>query len=137
MTDNKRFAETVYKHLNAFDFDAVEPYFAEDVETRTPGGTLKTRDEWRAMGDAFKNAAPDARHEMTRYFEDGDTIIVEGVYTGTQTGPMVTEQGTLPASGNAFAFPYADIFQLKDGVCVSHHIYWDSLGFLTQLGVMG
>jgi hypothetical protein len=54
---------------------------------------------------------------------------------GTQTGPLVTEGGTLPASGNAFAFPYVDQFQLRDGICVSHRIYWGNLGFMMQLGI--
>jgi len=137
MSEHRTFVETVYRHLNAADFDSVEPHFAADVETQTPGGTLKTRDEWRAMGDAFHTAVPAARHEILRCFEDGDTVIVEGVYSGTQTGPLVTEGGTIPASGNAFAFPYVDLFQLRDGVCVSHRIYWDNMGFMMQLGVTG
>ena len=137
MNQHRDFIDTVYGYFNTGSYDAVEPYFAPDVETRTPGGTLKTRDEWRAMGEAFLAAVPDMHHEVVGYFEDGDTILVEGVYSGTQTGPLVTENGTLPASGNAFAFPYLDVFELRDGVCVSHRIYWDNLGFLTQLGAMG
>ena len=137
MSTHRAFIDTVYGHFNNGNYDAVEPYFAPDVETRSPGGTLKTRDEWRAMGEAFLSAVPDMHHEVVGYFEDGDTILVEGVYSGTQTGPLVTENGTLPASGNAFAFPYIDVFELRDGVCVSHRIYWDNLGFLTQLGAMG
>ena len=137
MNQHRTFIDSVYGYFNDHDYDAVEPYFAPDVETRTPGGTLKTRDEWRAMGEAFLAAVPDMRHEVVGYFEDGDTILVEGVYSGTQTGPLVTENGTLPASGNAFAFPYVDIFELRDGICVSHRIYWDNLGFLTQLGAAG
>ena len=49
-----------------------------------------------------------------------------GCNAGTQTGPLVTEGGTIPASGNAFAFPYVDLFQLRDGVCVSHRVFWDN-----------
>jgi ketosteroid isomerase-like protein len=135
MSQHRTFIDTVYRHLNSADFDAVEPNFAPDVETQTPGGTLKTLDEWRAMGKAFHTAVPDATHEIVRYFEAGDTVIVEGIYSGTQTGPLVTEGGSLPASGNAFAFPYADLFQLQDGICTSHRIYWDNVGFMMQLGV--
>jgi ketosteroid isomerase-like protein len=45
------------------------------------------------------------------------------------------DNGTLPASGNAFAFPYVDLFELRDGICISHRVYWDNVGFLMQLGV--
>ena len=72
---------------------------------------------------------------VVRTFEDGDTVIVEGVFSGTQTGPLVMDNGTLPASGNAFAFPYVDLFELRDGICISHRVYWDNVGFLMQLGV--
>jgi steroid delta-isomerase-like uncharacterized protein len=137
MNQHRTFIDTVYEHFNTGDFDAVEPYFAPDVETQAPGGTLKTRDEWRAMGEAFRTAVPDMHHEIVSYYEDGDTLLVEGVYSGTQTGPLVTDSGTLPASGNAFAFPYVDIFELRDGICLNHRIYWDNLGFLTQLGAAG
>lgn len=134
MNQHRAFIDTVYGHFNSGDYDAVEPYFAADVETRSPGGTLKTRDEWRTMGEAFRAAVPDMHHEVVGYYEDGDTILVEGTYSGTQTGPLVTDTGILAASGNAFAFPYVDVFELHEGICVSHRIYWDNLGFLAQLG---
>ena len=135
MGQHTTWVDTVYQHLNSHDLDALEAYVADDVETHTPGGVLKTRDEWRAFGEAFYTAVPDAKHEQIRTFEDGETVIVEGVFSGTQTGPLVMDNGTLPASGNAFAFPYVDIFELSDGICVSHRVYWDNAGFLMQLGV--
>jgi steroid delta-isomerase-like uncharacterized protein len=135
MGQHRAFIDTVYRHLNAADFDAAAPYFAPDVETQTPNGTLKTTEEWLAFGHAFHAAVPDAKHEIVRCFEDGDTVIVEGVYSGTQTGPLVSDAGTIPASGNSFAFPYVDFFQLRNGVCVSHRVYWDNVGFMMQLGV--
>jgi ketosteroid isomerase-like protein len=135
MAQHTTWINDVYRHLNAADLDSVEPYFAPDVQTQTPGGPMKTRDEWRAFGTAFYTAVPDAKHEIVRSFEDGDTIIVEGVFSGTQTGPLVMESGTIPASGNAFAFPYVDLFELRDGICVGHRVYWDNVGFLMQLGV--
>ncbi|HWJ82956.1 MAG TPA: ester cyclase [Nocardioides sp.] len=137
MSEHTEFVETVHRHLNDDDFDALRPHFAADVETQTPGGTLKSFDDWRAMGEVFQVAAPDARHQSLRVFEDGDSVIVEGIYAGTHTGPLVTEAGEVPASGNSFALPYVDIFQLRDGVCVSHRVYWDNVGFMMQLGAMG
>ena len=75
---------------------------------------------------------PEALHT----WEDGDTVLVEGVYTGTQTGDLVGPGGTIPATGRSFRLPYLDIFQARDGKFVSHRIYWDNLALLTQLGVV-
>jgi steroid delta-isomerase-like uncharacterized protein len=136
MSDLLSLVHATYAALNAGDLDAVRPYFAEDVEPVTPGGTMHTLDEWRAMGEAFLTAVPDMRHEIVRTFEDGDTIVGEAIYSGTQTGPLVGATGTLPASGNAFAFPYVDFFRTVDGKVVSHRVYWDNLGFMSQIGAL-
>jgi steroid delta-isomerase-like uncharacterized protein len=136
MSDLLSMVHAHYDALNHGDLDAAVDLFADDVETITPGGTLQGRDAFRALGEGFLAAVPDMRHEIVRTFEDGDTIVVEGVYSGTQTGPLVTPQGTLPASGNAFAFPFVDIMQARDGRCVSHRVYWDNVTFLAQLGAV-
>jgi hypothetical protein len=36
-----------------------------------------------ALGEAFQVAAPDNRLQALPMFEDGDAIVVEGVYTGS------------------------------------------------------
>jgi steroid delta-isomerase-like uncharacterized protein len=136
MSDLLSMVHAHYEALNHDDLDAAVALFAEDVETITPGGTEKGRDAFRALGEAFLRAVPDMHHDIVRTFEDGDTIVVEGVYSGTQTGPLETPQGTLPASGNEFAFPYVDIMQARDGVCVSHRVYWDNVTFLSQIGAI-
>jgi steroid delta-isomerase-like uncharacterized protein len=125
-----------YDALNHGDMDAAAAYFDDDVETITPGGTLQGLSAFRALGEAFLRAVPDMRHEIVRTFEDGDTIIVEGVYSGTQTGPLESPQGTVPASGNAFAFPFVDLMQARNGTCVSHRVYWDNVTFLAQIGAV-
>jgi steroid delta-isomerase-like uncharacterized protein len=125
-----------YASMMSGDLDAALTHFADDVETMTPQGTLKGIDAWRDMGRAFTTAAPDQRMEVIRSFELEDTVIVEGVYSGTHTGPLESPDGTIPASGNAFAFPFADLLTFENGKCVKHHIYWDNLTFLAQLGVL-
>ena len=125
-----------YEAMNRGDLDAGTAPFAEDVETTTPQGTMKGLDEFKGLGAAFLTAVPDMKLEIVRSFEDGDTIVIEGVYSGTQTGPLVGPAGTIPPSGNAFAFPYVDIMQAAGGKFVSHRLYWDNVTFLTQLGVV-
>jgi ketosteroid isomerase-like protein len=137
MSANTEFIKTVHKHLNAWDMEGLRPYFADDVETQTPGGTFHSFDGWKAMSEVFQTASPDSHHELARLFEDGDTVMVEGIYAGTHTGPLASEAGTLAASGNAFALPYVDLFQLRDGVCVSHRVYWDNVTLMGQIGALG
>jgi len=57
------------------------------------------------------------------------------VYSGTHTGPLVGPGGTIPATGRAFSFPFCDVLRAREGKFVSHHIYWDNVTFLAQLGL--
>ena len=125
-----------YTNIERGDMGASVPLFAPDVETVTPQGTLKGVEEFRAMGEAFATAFTDMRHEIVRSFEDGDTIVVEAVFTGRHTGPMATPDGSIPATGNTVSFPFADFLQLQGGVCTSHRIYWDNVGLMAQIGAL-
>src|SRR3954452_24167041 len=123
-----------YDNLVREDLDADLTLFAADVETVTPNGTLKGVDEFRALGEAFQTARSDMRPEIVRAYELGDTVIAEAVFSGVHTGPMNGPGGSIPPSGNAVAFPYADFLTFRDGKCVSHRIYWDNVALMAQLG---
>lgn len=129
------------RHLaaaDARDFDADETLFDPDVQTVTPGGTLKGWTEFRAMNETLLTAMTEPHHEIVRSFADGDTAIIEGVFTARHTGPMPTpDGGTIPPTGNTVSSPFACFFQARDGRCVSHHIYWDNMAMLAQLGALG
>jgi hypothetical protein len=42
-------------------------------------------------------------------------VIVEGRFTGTNTGPLPGPDGDLPASGNKVDLPFADFSRLSEG----------------------
>jgi steroid delta-isomerase-like uncharacterized protein len=136
MSQLENLLKTHYAGINAGDLDTAISVFDPDCETVTPDGPLKGIAAFRAMGEAFRTAAPDNRIEAVRTFETGDTIIVEGVYSGTHTGPLAGPAGSIPATGRAFSFPFCDVLQAHDGKFVSHHIYWDNVTFLAQLGLL-
>jgi predicted ester cyclase len=123
--------------VDAGDFDADEALFDPDVETVTPGGTLKGWTEFRAMNEMFGTAMTQSHHEIVRSFTDGDTAIIEGVFTARHTGLMPIPDGELPPTGNTVSFPFSCFFQVRDGRCVSHHLYFDNMAMMTQLGALG
>ena len=123
--------------LNNHDLIQSRASFAEDVVTVTPGGTMEGLDAFMALGDAFMTAAPDQWITAEHIYEVGDTIISEGVYGGTHTGPLATPDGVIPATGRSFQFPYCEVHQVRDGKFVHTRIYWDNMGFMAQLGLLG
>jgi steroid delta-isomerase-like uncharacterized protein len=136
MSDLQRLVRIHYEGINAGDMGTAVSVFADDCVNTSPYGTLHGTEALRQMGEAFAAAAPDNRLEAHHTWEDGDTVVVEGLYTGTHTGPLAGPSGVIPATGRSFSLPYVDIFQARDGRFVSHRIYWDNAAFLAQLGLL-
>ena len=126
-----------YDAANAGDIDGGLEHFDEDVVTVTPDGILRGLAPFRSMGEGFLAAVPDQKMSIRHIYEAGDTVIVEGDYSGTQTGDLVGAAGTIPATGQSFSFPFCDVFTVANGNVVRHAIYWDNMGFLAQLGLTG
>jgi ketosteroid isomerase-like protein len=63
--------------------------------------------------------------------------MVEGRFVGTHTGPLAAPDGDVEPSGASVDLRFADFSRVQDGKIVSYHTYYDQLGLLTQLGLMG
>ena len=132
--------KTVQRFYDAFgegDLDAAVAVFAEGVRIIDPDlGPVEGHDAMRDYLDGLKGPVPDARVIVERVFEAGDTVIVEGRFTGTNTGPLPGPDGELPASGHAVDLPFADFSRLAGGKIVEYRTYYDQVALLTQLGLM-
>jgi steroid delta-isomerase-like uncharacterized protein len=82
----------------------------------------------------WKQAFPDAVGTVTGAVAGGDTVALEVVWKGTHTGPLVTAEGTIPASGRRQETPAAFFFTFAgDKIKESRH-YFDSMTLLKQIG---
>ena len=128
-----------YEGVKSGDVDLAASTLANDVENILPGappGAMNGVAGFRAFAEPFAKAFPNAGMTLTSTVEAGDTIITEGVFTGTHTGPLETPQGTVPPTGRSIEIPFADIFVARDGKFVKHHLYFDNAAFMAQLGLM-
>jgi steroid delta-isomerase-like uncharacterized protein len=82
----------------------------------------------------WKTAFPDASGTVTSSVAGGDTAVLEVTWKGTQTGPLTTAAGTIPASGKSQETPAA-IFYVFEGAKIkaSRH-YFDAMTLLKQIG---
>jgi ketosteroid isomerase-like protein len=133
--------ELVRRFYGDFDdneIDDAAAAFAEDLEIVDPGmGTVYGRERFRAYLETFKRAMPDARAMVGLRCEAADTVVVEGRFVATFTGSLATDDGDVAATGARVDLRFADVSRVRDGVIVSYHTYYDQLGLLTQLGLMG
>ena len=126
--------ERFYAAFAAGDWEGARACYTDKCITVMPGGMELDNDAHMGVGVAFKAALPDAHMEIDRAVEDGEAVFVGGTFRGTHSGDLAMPQGTIPASGNTLALPYADYFRLEDGKIAEHNVIFDQLAFLGQLG---
>ncbi len=84
---------------------------------------------WRA-------AMPDVKGTVTKALASGNSVVLEITWDGTQTGPLETPDGTIPASGKRAVTPATWVFDFEgDRIKESRH-YFDMVTFLSQIGAM-
>ena len=137
MGESQDVVKRFYGAFNRGDMDAAEACFTPDVVSVDPSmGEVHGAPAWRAFGERFKRAMPDAALNQRSAVEAGDRIVVEGTFTGTFTGPFESPQGEVPPNGNAFALDYVDVFTVRDGRLGAHRTYYDQMAMLGQLGLL-
>ena len=62
-----------------------------------------------------------------------DTVVTEGVITGTHTGNLPTPNDPISAPRKAVRIRYARLKRVRDGRVASEHLDFDRLELLAQL----
>jgi predicted ester cyclase len=75
--------------------------------------------------------------QINNVIESGDKVAVEFVFRFKNSAPIVTPQGTLPATGKHVSLPSIGIYELRDGKLAGSRGMYDRVDLLTQLGLMG
>ena len=83
----------------------------------------------------WKTAMPDATGTVTTVVGSGKTAALEVIWKGTHTGPLVTAEGTIPASGKHQETPGAIVFTFEGDKIKECHQYFDLMTLLKQIGV--
>jgi steroid delta-isomerase-like uncharacterized protein len=127
-----------YEDFNRGNLDEAVAAFSDELETTDPGmGTVHGISPFRDYLEVFKRAMPDAQAVVEQLFDAGGRIIVEGRFVGTHSGPLAGPDGDVAPTGASVDLRFADVSRVRDGKIVSYHTYYDQLGLLTQLGLMG
>ena len=61
---------------------------------------------------------------------------VEAILRGTHTGIMHSAAGDLPPTGRTVELHVCEVFQIRNRKITRHATYYDTLGFMQQLGVI-
>lgn len=128
-------AKSVVEAFNHDDWDAARGLLGDSTYNEL--GTQRSLDGADAIIAAlqgWKTAMPDVKGTVTSAAESDQRVVLEVTWEGTQTGEMVTEQGTIPPSGKRQKTPSAFIFDYENGKLEESRHYFDMLTFLKQIG---
>lgn len=122
---------------NSGDIDAFVDIYTDDAVLIAPEGTFQGRAAIREYWGSSKASFPDGSLTVGMTVETGDTIAEEFTWTGTNTGPVPMPDGTeLPPTGKRIVTRGMELEQVRDGKLAVHHLYWDSMQFATELGMV-
>jgi steroid delta-isomerase-like uncharacterized protein len=128
--------EQVYKLVDAGDVGGLRGLLTEDVEIEAPGAKLTGIDAAVAFYGSFLTAFPDSAHSLRASVESGSDVATEWTATGTNSGPVTSPGGEIPATGKTLQLRYGQFDRFEVGRVRRTTLYWDYQDFLTQLGLL-
>jgi steroid delta-isomerase-like uncharacterized protein len=126
-----------YRNVSEGHIERERDIISDDIiHTNATAGTITGIDAFLSFVTAFKQAFPDLHWDIREFTECADTVVVEGVFIGTNTGAMVGPRGPIRATHRRVELPFCDIWKIRDGRIIENRIYYDQVTFLGQLGLM-
>jgi steroid delta-isomerase-like uncharacterized protein len=125
--------------FNSGDFDRLRSLLADDSyeEELSTQRRLQGADAQVDAARGWKNAFPDGHGTVTGAYADGNTVTIELVWEGTQSGPMQTPDGReLPPSNRRATVNACQVMEVEDGRIIATRHYFDLMTILQQIGAM-
>jgi predicted ester cyclase len=134
--ESRAVVERGMKAFNAHDMEALARDSAPDIESTAPGDVkLKGPQAVKEYNQNFVKAFPDARVEAKNIFTQGNTVVVEGIFTGTHDGTLKTPMGDVPATHRKVKGEFIQVFEVDRGLVKRDNLMYDQVQLMTQLGL--
>jgi steroid delta-isomerase-like uncharacterized protein len=130
-------ADIIQRYYDAFnrrDFAAYERLFTPDCLIEAPGVQLRGIPGARGFDQVWQTALPDSKINNLAKTTSGTMVMCENRIKGTHTGPLVTGDGTLPATGRTFDEPYVAVFELDGERIKRQTLHFDRVQVMNVLG---
>jgi steroid delta-isomerase-like uncharacterized protein len=125
--------------FNAGDFDRLRALLADDSyeDELSTQRRLEGADAQVEAARGWKEAFPDGRGTIEGAYTDGNTVMLELTWEGTQSGPIKTPDGQeLPASNRRATVRACEVMEIEDGQVQATRHYFDLMTILQQIGAM-
>lgn len=137
MAEATKALERFLTALDNADWDGLRAAYAPTASIIFPGTGELNVDETVEVCEHFKTAFPDIHHDIVAAVATESGVGAEIVAVGTHTGPLAWPDGELAPTGRQVTFRAAQmVTTTPDNVIITHHIYYDQVDIMTQMGVM-
>lgn len=121
---------------NRGDMETLLAMCHKDVELSNPDGTFQGHEGVRALFQPYFDALSERAVDIRNIIDAGDTVVVEFVIRGRNTGPTATPQGVIPATNKTFALSSIGIYDLRNGKLANSRGQYDRMGMAIALGLI-
>ena len=139
--DNLKLMKTLDDSWNAQNWDVFRKRHSSDTAVHWPGQPEPTRGREPHQAESaafFKSIENQLENNPYRVmFASGDWTCTIARWKGKMIGPWKDLQGKVhPATGKSFDLEFCTVARWQDGEIVEENLFYDQVGFLTQIGVL-
>ncbi len=131
-------ARGLVEAFNASDWEGCKAALASDSVYDEVGTSRRVQgvDEIIPCWQAWKEAMPDIKGNVTNAYATGNTVVLEVTWKGTHTGPLQGPSGSVAATGQQQTTRGGWVMNFEGGKVKESRHYFDMLSFMQQLGVL-
>lgn len=125
-----------WNDLDAAKWDAYKQCYADTATYEMPGGAITARgaDAIVARAKALGAAFPDLKGQVQLMLANGNHVAAFTLVTGTNTGPLQTPNGPMPATNKKVGFYTSQLLEVNDqGQITKEQEYVDLATLMGQL----
>jgi predicted ester cyclase len=89
-----------------------------------------------AVWETWNSAFPDNKIGVVAIHGEGDVATHEGLFEGTQSGPLNGPVGTIEATGRSVSVPFVMIYRCNGDRITGLRLSFDQMELLGQLGLV-
>lgn len=132
----KALLDDVLLIMNERKLDLIEKHYAPDLILKT-SSMLQTLKGYEGIKTWLNNvfaSTPDHHLIFNEFYVDRNVIFTRWTATGTNTGPLSTPSGEIPATGKYFSLSGLSFYRLENGLITEMEVVFNALEMLMQMG---
>lgn len=135
---NLKIAKELYEAFNKKDFTHSQKLIDSNAQFQLMPFNMKLSgvEGYLQMVHAWASSFPDGFCDIISISASEDGAVCEFIGKGTQTGPLMSTDGTIMPTGNKVEVPFCEVMKIKNEKVVSLNSYFDSSTMMHQLGVL-